>query len=180
MGAHDARKHRWNPADALTLTRMAASVLLIFLPLRSGAFLAVYTLAGLTDALDGWLARRMGTDGDFGARLDSAADVLFFGVLLLRLAPAVWRRLPRALWCVVAVILLVRLGTYAAAVRRRRFTARHTRMNRLTGAAVFLLPYVFAVSGGVRYSWAVCALALAAALEEAFLAGREAAAEAGE
>ena len=34
------------------------------------------------------------------------------------------------------------------------------------GAAVFLLPYVLAVSAGVAYGWAVCLLALAAAAEE--------------
>ena len=67
----------------------------------------------------------------------------------------------------VATVVLVRLVTYAmAAAKYHRFASLHTWLNKLTGIAVFLLPYVFAVSTGVGYSWAVCVLAFAASLEE--------------
>lgn len=57
--------------------------------------------------------------------------------------------------------------TYAvAAIKYRHFASLHTRLNKLTGAAIFLLPYVLAVSTGVGYSWAVCILAFVAPLEE--------------
>lgn len=36
----------------------------------------------------------------------------------------------------------------------------------MTGAALFLLPYVLAVSTGIAYSWTVCIIALAASAEE--------------
>ena len=42
----------------------------------------IYTFAGLTDVLDGWLARKTGRASEFGARLDSVADLLFYSVLL--------------------------------------------------------------------------------------------------
>ena len=67
----------------------------------------------------------------------------------------------------MGVILLVRLAAYAvAAIKYRHFASLHTRLNKLTGAAIFLLPYVLAVSTGVGYSWAVCILAFVASLEE--------------
>ena len=84
----------WNVADTVTSVRIAATISLIFLPLRSVGFLAVYTLTGLTDVLDGWLARKTGTASDFGARLDSIADLLFYGVVLLRLVPILWQKMP--------------------------------------------------------------------------------------
>ena len=159
--------HKWNTADTITSVRIAASLFLLFLPLRSAGFLVVYTLTGLTDALDGWLARKTGTASDFGARLDSIADLLFYAVLLLRLSPVLWQALPAAIWYAVAGIILVRLTAYAAAViKYHRFAALHTWLNKLTGIGVFLLSYVFAVSTGVGYSWAVCVLALTASLEE--------------
>ena len=159
--------HRWNAADTVTTARMVLSVLLAFLPLKSAWFYAVYTLAGLTDALDGWMARRTGTASDFGARLDSIADLLFYGALLIRLMPVLGQAFPREIWLAVAAVLLVRLAAYGvAAVRYRRFVALHTWLNKLTGAAVFLLPYVLAVSTGVVYGWMVCVLALLASLEE--------------
>ena len=164
------RPVRWSAADSITLVRIAASVLLFVLPWRSIAFFSVYTVAGLSDALDGWVARKTGTASEFGARLDSAADLFFFGALLVRLLPAHWPVMPRALRGALAVVVFVRLAVYAvAALRYRRFVALHTRLNKLTGAAVFLLPYALLVSTGIAYDWAVCALALAAALQEGIL-----------
>ena len=159
--------HKWNTADTITSARIAASLFLLFLPLRSAGFLVVYTLTGLTDALDGWLARKTGTASDFGAKLDSIADLLFYAVLLLRLFPVLWQALPAAIWYAVAGIFLTRLAAYAAAaIKYHCFASLHTWLNKLTGIAVFLLPYVFAVSTGVGCSWAVCVLAFAASLEE--------------
>lgn len=167
MKRNKMQVHQWNMADTVTSVRVAASLILLILPLRSAWFLVVYTLTGLTDALDGWLARKTGTVSEFGARLDSVADLLFYGVLLLRLFPVLWQALPAMIWYAVAAVVLVRLAAYAvAAVKYHRFASLHTWLNKLTGGAVFLLLYVLALSTGVTYSWAACALALAASLEE--------------
>ena len=159
--------HKWNVADTITAVRMIAALFLLFLPMRSAGFLILYSFAGLTDALDGYLARKTGRSSDFGARLDSIADLLFYAVLLLRLFPVLWRALPVAVWIVVALVLLVRLCAYCvAAAKYHRFASLHTWLNKLTGIGVFLLPYILAASSGVSYSWALCAMALAASLEE--------------
>lgn len=159
--------HKWNTADTITSVRIAASLFLLFLPLRSAGFLVAYTLTGLTDALDGWIARKTGTASDFGARLDSIADLLFYGIVLFRLAPVLWQVLPVAIWYAVAIILLVRLAAYGtAAIKYHRFASLHTWLNKLTGAAIYLLPYILVISAGIVYSWAVCVLAFAASLEE--------------
>lgn len=161
------KRHKWNTADTVTTIRIVCSFVLLMLPVSSPEFILIYTLVGLTDVLDGWLARKTGTASEFGARLDSVADLLFYGILLLRLLPALWLALPQAVWYVVSLVLLVRILAYTtAAVKYHRFASLHTWLNKLTGGAVFLLPYVFAVSSGVVYGWAVCFLALAAALEE--------------
>src|SRR5471030_1641035 len=54
---------------------------------------ALLVLAGVFDALDGYVARATGTSSEFGMQLDSIADVMNFGcapavLLLLRLRPA--------------------------------------------------------------------------------------------
>ena len=159
--------HKWNTADTCTSMRIVFSFVLLILPIASNRFLVTYTIIGLTDVLDGWLARKTGTASEFGTKLDSIADLLFYGILLLRLFPYLWESLPAAVWYVVAVILFVRVLAYTtAAVKYHRFASLHTWLNKLTGVGVFLLPYVFALSTGIVYSWVVCVLALAAALEE--------------
>lgn len=159
--------HVLTAANGITLLRIAGTVGLIFPTALSPLFLGLYTLTGLTDALDGWVARKTGTAGDFGARLDSIADLIFCAVMIIRLFPVLSEKLSVQIWYAVAAIVLVRLGAYCtAAIKYRRFVALHTWLNKLTGAAVFLLPYILITSWGVRYSWAVCVLAFAASLEE--------------
>lgn len=159
--------HKWTTADTITSIRIAASLLLLFLPLHTGWYLAVYTFTGLTDALDGWLARKTGTASEFGARLDSIADLLFYAVLLVRLFPVLWQLLPMAVWYTVTAIVLIRLLSYAtAAVKYHRFAALHTWLNKVTGFGVFLMPYVLAFFAGTIYCWTVCIVAFAASVEE--------------
>ena len=160
-------QHKWNMADTVTVVRMTASLFLIFIPLSSIWFLIIYTFAGLTDVLDGWLARKTGRASEFGARLDSIADLLFYGVLLVRLFPLLYQILPGEIWYAVWGSIVVRLASYTtAAVKYHRFASLHTWLNKLTGAAVFLLPYVLFSTFVVVYSWAVCILAFAASVEE--------------
>lgn len=162
-----SKKHKWNVADTVTSVRIAGCLFLLVLPLKSIWFLVVYTLAGLTDASDGWLARKYGWVSEFGARLDSISDLLFYCILLIRLFPVLYQTLPGAIWYAVFGIVLVRLAAYVtAAIKYHCFASLHTWLNKLTGVAVFLLPYVLLFSSLVVYSWTVCILAFAAAAEE--------------
>lgn len=159
--------HEWNMVDTVTSMRMIATFFLLFIPLKSIWFLVIYSFAGLTDALDGWLARKTGRASEFGARLDSISDLLFYGVLLARLFPVLYQVLPGEIWYGVLGIVLVRLLAYVtAAVKFHCFASLHTWMNKLTGVAVFLLPYVLFCSLSVGYCFAVCILAFAASVEE--------------
>lgn len=154
-------------ANGITLLRIIGTVGLLFVKPISPLFLGIYTFTGLTDILDGWIARRTGTASDFGARLDSIADLLFYAVMLIELVPVLWVILPQTIWYAAAAVLLIRIGSYlTAAIKYRRFASLHTYLNKLTGAAVFLLPYMLIVISGEIYSWAVCGAAFLASLEE--------------
>lgn len=162
-----SKTHKWNTADSITSMRMIACFFLLFFPFKSIAFFALYTLSGLTDVLDGWIARKNGTADEFGARLDSIADLMFYSAVMFRLFPFLWQGLPKEIWYAVACIIVVRLTAYCTAwIKYRRFASLHTILNKLTGAAVFLLPYVLIFSSGTMYCCAVCVLAFAAALED--------------
>lgn len=62
---------------------------------------ALFLVAALTDALDGWAARRLGCAGNLGVFLDPLADKVFANVLLIFLAC----RLPE--WVPLWVVLLL-------------------------------------------------------------------------
>jgi len=76
---------------------------------HDSAALAAFAVAGLSDLLDGWIARRFGFTSRFGACLDPIADkllMLFCFIALLRVGAV-------PLWLVVLVLgrdLLVAVG----------------------------------------------------------------------
>jgi CDP-diacylglycerol--glycerol-3-phosphate 3-phosphatidyltransferase len=163
----DKNKHRLNIADIITLLRVFMTVPLLFLKPLTLGFFYVYALAGLTDVLDGWIARKTKTSSDFGARLDSIADLLFYAVMLLRILPILLTKLPNGIWYGVAVIFCIRISAYiVAAIKYRLYASLHTYLNKVTGFAVFLIPFSIATDYAVLFCFAVCVVAAASSLEE--------------
>ena len=74
-------------ANAITIFRMAASIVLLLCPVFSPAFYAFYIMAGVSDMLDGFVARKTNSSSRFGARLDTIADFVFVVVCLIKLLP---------------------------------------------------------------------------------------------
>lgn len=79
---------RPSPADHLTVSRLLALPVLWALALTDrGTALGIgLALAGLTDVLDGPVARRTGRSTRFGSQLDSIADVLLMGSAVVWMA----------------------------------------------------------------------------------------------
>ncbi|MCK6370895.1 MAG: CDP-alcohol phosphatidyltransferase family protein, partial [Gammaproteobacteria bacterium] len=82
-----------NVATALTWLRIAAipAVAVVFYwpgEWSRPAASMVFTLACITDLLDGYLARRMGQTSEFGAFLDPVADKLMVAVALVLILQA--------------------------------------------------------------------------------------------
>lgn len=103
------RKEILTVANGVTLLRIIGTIVLIFVNIMSPLFLVIYTLTGLTDVLDGRLARRTGTASPFGAKLDSIADLLFYTVVLIKSVPFLLVILPLPIWYAAAVVLLIRI-----------------------------------------------------------------------
>jgi CDP-diacylglycerol--glycerol-3-phosphate 3-phosphatidyltransferase len=112
--------------NALTVLRLALIPVFVVLVLeadgeRSVAAALVFAGAGVTDQVDGWLARRWRVESEFGKLVDPLADRLMIdaAVLLLWLEG----RLP---WPALAVILardaVLVLGTPAAMRRGYEFS----------------------------------------------------------
>ncbi len=154
-----------NVANIVTGLRFPFSAALLFCPVRSAAFWSFYLAAGLTDALDGFIARKTGTADARGARLDTAADLVFVAVCLIRLLPVM--QLPRWLLIWSAVIALIKaVNVISGFVVQKRFVAAHTVMNKVTGALLFLLPLTLSFLK-LKYSVPiVCAAATFAAVQE--------------
>jgi CDP-diacylglycerol--glycerol-3-phosphate 3-phosphatidyltransferase len=153
--------------NLLTLFRLCCGLSLIFVPPLGPLFLTIYTVGGVTDALDGYLARRLNQTSPWGARLDSAADLTLYIVVLLRLVPILRQWLPSPFMYIIGGTVLLRLSCYiVAALKFRRFASEHTRLNKATSFLVFLVPYVLLLDIFPVYAGVVCAVGAASSLQE--------------
>ena len=74
-------------ANTITLFRIATGIVLLLCQVFSPAFYVFYIAAGLSDMLDGFVARKTDTVSKLGARLDTIADFVFVAVCLIKLLP---------------------------------------------------------------------------------------------
>lgn len=152
-------------ANLITSCRILLSLLLLFFPALSPGFYGLYLAAGLSDMLDGFVARRTNSASPLGAKLDSMADLVFLAVCLIKLLPVL--TLPVWLWVWVGLIALLRLvNVVSGFVRRKKLVLLHTRANKLTGALLFLLPLSLGFLNISYTSVPLCALASFAAIQE--------------
>ena len=156
---------RVGAANIITGTRILFSVALLFCPAFSPTFYILYGMAGLSDMIDGPTARRTRSVSEFGAKLDTVADLVFVAVCLIKLIPLLDIPLWLSVW--IAIIVLIKGSNIASGyVRQKRFVAVHSAMNRITGILLFLLPLTLPIVE-LKYSTPlVCAAATFAAIQE--------------
>ena len=68
-----------NAANMITLVRIPCALGIVMSEPFSVMFYTFLTIGGLSDALDGAVARRISGDSPLGATLDSISDLCFFG-----------------------------------------------------------------------------------------------------
>ena len=122
--------------------------------------------------IDGAVARKTGTASEFGSRLDTAADIIFVAVCLIKLLPVLHVLVWLYLW--IAIIALIKVANIAVGyIRQKEFISVHSMINKVTGGLLFVFPLTLAFID-LRYSAAVvCMVATAAAIQEGQLIKRK-------
>lgn len=152
-------------ANVITTIRILCSVALLFCAVLSPWFFVLYLIAGVSDMVDGWVARKTNTVSDFGSKLDTFADILFVVVCLVKLLPVLHLLVWIYVWIGIIACIKVFNIVYSYFVWKQ-FLADHSILNKVTGALLFLLPLTLPVIN-VKYSAAVvCAVAMVAAVKE--------------
>ena len=97
------KKHFSNP-NVLTMYRVFAIpglVVLLLFPNRLTAFFAalIFSIASITDALDGFFARRLGLESSFGKVMDPVADKLLVSSAFIMMTSLGW--VPAWIVCII-------------------------------------------------------------------------------
>ncbi|MDO4189752.1 MAG: CDP-alcohol phosphatidyltransferase family protein, partial [Lachnospiraceae bacterium] len=128
-------------------------------------FYACYLLAGITDMVDGSVARGLETESEFGEKLDTIADFIFVLAALYKLLPAI--ALATGIWIWTGIIAVVKvINIISGFVVQKRFVAVHSLANKITGIALFLLPLTLPFVDIKYTAVLVCILATFAAVQE--------------
>ena len=154
-------------ANIITGSRIVLSLPLLLIPLTSVWFYALYLLCGLSDMIDGTVARRTNSATQFGARLDTVSDFVFMTVALIKFLPHL--HIPVWLWIWIGIIALIKLGNAALGfVRTKKFISPHTVLNKVTGLLLFLLPVTISFIDLTYTLPIVCTIATVAAMHEVY------------
>ena len=155
-------------ANSITGIRIACSIALLFCPAFSPAFYTLYIIAGVSDMIDGTVARKTGTASEFGSKLDTLGDLILVIVCLIKILPVLHVATWLIIWIIVIAVIKV-INLLSGYVLRKEIVVLHTVMNRVTGTLLFALPLTLSFIA-LNYSGAVVgAVATYAAIQEGHL-----------
>lgn len=152
-------------ADIITVSRILFSLLLFILSPSTYAFSVLYILCGVSDVLDGFVARKLHTESETGARLDSIADLIFAFMYAVKILPHL--SVPVYIWIWTAIIAVVKIsGIFIKSKKKGRLFVQHSFLNKLTGVLLFVLPLTLRLID-IKYSAVlVCVIATFEVIEE--------------
>ena len=153
----------------ITSVRLVAAVLLCLTTLTCAAhgltwFYSLFIVAGISDMLDGFVARKFDWCTEFGARLDSVSDLAFYLSTLFFLECNFQSALIKCQLLLALGLAVQLFHLYVSFKRFGQFPAYHTDCARFCAYLVFfgvllfvktLAPQIIAILTG---AWIVCSI----------------------
>jgi CDP-diacylglycerol--glycerol-3-phosphate 3-phosphatidyltransferase len=154
-------------ANIITGSRAVFSLPLLFAPLPSAWFYTLYLFCGLSDMIDGTIARKTGSVSKLGTDLDTASDFVFMLVCSIKILPRL--HIPVWLWVWIIIIALAKIFNIASVfVRKKKLISIHSVLNKITGSALFFLPLSLTFVETTYSVATICVLATIAATQEVY------------
>jgi CDP-diacylglycerol--glycerol-3-phosphate 3-phosphatidyltransferase len=146
--------------NLITAARLLSVPVLVWFAYRElhTAFAVLLLPALASDIIDGWLARKLDGESNFGATLDSVADIS----LVLAMVYAIWPLHPEVYrehgWIIIGVVIIWILAHLASLLRYGRLASFHTRLIRAGIFAFSLFAIVLFLFGFVPWLLYLAAL----------------------
>ncbi len=154
-------------ANIITVSRIIAALAIIQTEPLSFPFYALFLFCGITDILDGRIARKTGSESRTGAILDSIADMVFALICFAKLFSVM--DLPLFLWIWIGGIAAGRgINLIFGFMHHHKLVMLHTKANKLTGLLLFLFPLFIGFFSISYIAFLICAIATFAAIQEGY------------
>ena len=155
--------------NLLSCSRIALSVMLLFLIDKPVPFAIMYFLCGISDLIDGYLARLLNAETTLGIKLDSLGDFIFYAVWLFILLTFVKNADSGQIIICVTIVAIIRIANLVITkIKFRQWNVMHTIGNKLTGLSLFLMLPICVYTNNIPF-WSMIvfgAIAALSALEE--------------
>ena len=123
--------------NIITALRIVGSIGLLFCNVAGWQFWTLYVFCGISDMIDGWLARKLQAESKTGSVLDSIADLSFMACCAIQLLPIL--SIPPWLWIWAGIIVIIKIvNQISSLIIIKKFCFSHTIANKLTGFLLFL------------------------------------------
>ncbi len=149
--------------NILSFLRIFLSISLAFLHYGTGSFIIVYLFCGLTDILDGYIARKFNLESIFGAKIDSFADIFMFIMITYIVVIQKYELLQPFLILILLITLIKLINLLMPFFKCKKFASIHTWANKLTGMLIFIVPLLLHNSLIIL---SICIIAFLSAIEE--------------
>lgn len=154
-------------ANIITSSRILCSICLLLCSAFSVAFYIMYLFCGITDMVDGTIARKTKSVSKAGARLDTVADIIFVAVCFIKILPLI--QLPAWLWAWIFVIATIKTGNVVLGlICNKKLVSIHSILNKATGFLLFLFPLTQSFIEPMYSSVIVCSVATVSAINELY------------
>jgi CDP-diacylglycerol--glycerol-3-phosphate 3-phosphatidyltransferase len=155
-----------NIPNLLSLSRIGLSFGMFFVAQKPIILFWVIVACGITDVLDGFIARRMHCESDLGARLDSLGDLMFFSALVFYVIRYQMDTVQQYMFGIYSIFLIKTLSLIVCSFKNHTIYSLHTYGNKLTGILVVVAICQILLTGNGTCTAVLVVVAIFSALEE--------------
>ena len=155
-----------NVANYISISRAIMSIILLIPETFSITFYIIYIYCGISDMLDGFIARKSKNESKIGARLDSISDIIFVIVAMIKILPNL--NLSNGIIIYLVFIVCIKIvNVISSCIYHKKIVLPHTTANKITGFILFISPFIIVnINNPIIFEIIICSIATFAAVQE--------------
>ena len=154
-----------NTANYISVSRIIMSIMLFATKAFSIPFYIIYIYCGISDMIDGFIARKSKNDSVIGAMLDSVSDMIFVIAAMIKILPILNLTNGIIIWIVFIVFIKI-VNVACSYIYYKKIVLPHTVANKITGFILFTAPFIIVNANPIIFEIIICSIATFAAVQE--------------
>lgn len=152
--------------NIISLIRIPLSLSLLLFLHNDMIFITIYSFCGISDVLDGYIARKMNLQSILGAKLDSIADFVMYTIIIIVLSQWNWHYIASFIPLLIFITLIRGLNIGIIYHKFNQLGVIHTIGNKFVGILAYCIPLLYLFIGNLGFLWIVLSIAVLVSLEE--------------